>query len=96
MAAGTNAYENKNIEIARKYYAEGKKHHRNYKPLYLEEFWMEVQHLEDTKGETFQIAIQNYLESVRHFRYDMEFNFILLDKALQSKSNKKLQYCIIK
>lgn len=69
------------IEKARKYFAEGLKHHKNIKLLYIEQFWMEISHVERTACYSYKNIIENYKKLINHFQGDMILHFQLLNMA---------------
>ncbi|XP_022173261.1 U3 small nucleolar RNA-associated protein 6 homolog isoform X2 [Myzus persicae] len=97
ITAATYEFDDRNdVESARKYFAEGLKYHENCKNLYVEEFWVEVQHLEKTAGASLPIAIEKYRNLIKRFEGDIEFHFILLDRAIQLSSAGELQCNVVR
>ncbi|CAI6357406.1 unnamed protein product [Macrosiphum euphorbiae] len=97
LTAATYAFDDRNdIESARRYFAEGLKYHKNCKNLYVEEFWVEVQHLEKTEGASLPIAIGKYRSLIKRFEGDIEFHFILLDRAIKLSAVRELQCNVVR
>ncbi|VVC35172.1 Hypothetical protein CINCED_3A024145 [Cinara cedri] len=97
ITAATYEFDDRNdVETARRYFAEGLKYHSNCKSLYVEEFWVEVQHLEKTAGASLPTAIGKYRHLIKRFEGDMEFHFILLDKAIQLSAVRELQCNVVR
>uniref|UniRef100_A0A2H8TXJ3 U3 small nucleolar RNA-associated protein 6 n=1 Tax=Melanaphis sacchari TaxID=742174 RepID=A0A2H8TXJ3_9HEMI len=97
IIAATYEFDDRNnVESARKYFAEGLKYHTNCKHLYVEEFWVEVQHLEKTAGASLPIAIEKYRNLIKRFEGDIEFHFILLDRAIQLSAVRELQCNVVR
>ncbi|KAL4103959.1 hypothetical protein QTP88_019276 [Uroleucon formosanum] len=97
LTAATYAFDDRNdIESARRYFAEGLKYHENCKNLYVEEFWVEVQHLEKTAGASLPIAIEKYRILIKRFEGDIEFHFILLDRAIKLSAVRELQCNVVR
>ncbi|XP_001942643.1 uncharacterized protein LOC100167656 [Acyrthosiphon pisum] len=97
LTAATYAFDDRNdIESARRYFAEGLKYHENCKNLYVEEFWVEVQHLEKTEGASLPIAIEKYRSLIKRFEGDIEFHFILLDRAIKLSAVRELQCNVVR
>ncbi|XP_025206247.1 LOW QUALITY PROTEIN: uncharacterized protein LOC112602403 [Melanaphis sacchari] len=96
LSAAMFEYENHNIEMTRKFFDEGIKKHYNNKHLRLEQFRIEILYLEETCNDSCQIIIQKYKETIEHFRGDYKFHVTLLEKSLQFKSIKKIQYIVIR
>lgn len=97
IAAGTFEYEKHNIGMARKYFVEGINKHTDNKTLYLEQFWIEVMYLGDVGGSEADelVAIKVYKNIIKKFEQDMEFHFILLNRSIEVKPIRRLQYEII-
>ncbi|KAL4104476.1 hypothetical protein QTP88_019774 [Uroleucon formosanum] len=82
ITAATYEFDDRNdVKSARQYFNEGLKYHKNCKSLYVEEFWVEVQHLEKTAGASLPIAMGKY-RNLKRFESDIKFHFILLDRAI--------------
>jgi len=97
ITAATYEFDDRNnIESARQYFTEGLKFHKNCKRLYVEEFWVEVQHLEKTAGASLPIAMGKYRDLLNRFEGDIEFHFIILDKAIKLKTVRELQCNIVR
>ncbi|KAF0763452.1 U3 small nucleolar RNA-associated protein 6 [Aphis craccivora] len=97
ITAATYEFDDRNnVESARRYFAEGLKHHANCKNLYVEEFWVEVQHLEKTGGASLPIAIEKYRNLIKRFANDIEFHFILLDRAIKLSAVRELQCNVVR
>ncbi|KAL5237589.1 hypothetical protein ACI65C_004999 [Semiaphis heraclei] len=97
ITAATYEFDDQNnIESARQYFAEGLKYHKNCKRLYLEEFWVEVQHLEKTAGASLPIAMEKYRNLIKRFEDDIEFHFVLLEKAIKLSAVRELQCNIVR
>ncbi|XP_025203220.1 LOW QUALITY PROTEIN: uncharacterized protein LOC112600250 [Melanaphis sacchari] len=97
IIAATYAFDNRNdVDSARRYFAEGLKHHKNCKSLHIEEFWIEVQHLEKTAGASLLIAMGKYKNLIKQFEGDIEFHIILLDRAIKFKTIGELQCNIVR
>ncbi|XP_060857382.1 uncharacterized protein LOC132934957 [Metopolophium dirhodum] len=97
LTAATYAFDDRNdIESARRYFAKGLKYHKNCKNLYVEEFWVEVQHLEKTAGASLPIAIAKYRRLIKRFEGDIEFHFILLDRAIKLSAVRELQCNVVR
>ncbi|XP_015372258.1 PREDICTED: uncharacterized protein LOC107167629 [Diuraphis noxia] len=97
LTAATYEFDDRNnIESARRYFAEGLKYHENCKNLYVEEFWVEVQHLEKTAGTSLPIAIDKYKNLIKRFEGDIEFHFILLDRAIKLSTVRELQCNVVR
>ncbi|XP_060857109.1 U3 small nucleolar RNA-associated protein 6 homolog isoform X1 [Metopolophium dirhodum] len=97
ITAATYEFDDRNdVESARKYFAEGLKYHKNCKNLYVEEFWVEVQHLEKTAGASLPIAIGKYRNLIKIFEGDIEFHFILLDRAIKLSAVRELQCNVVR
>lgn len=76
--------EDKNILVSRSHISQGIKLHKNYKNLYVEEFWMELQFLHYTFGQQIP-TLQKYKTLLSSsFKYDLDFHFMLLDKIIQT------------
>jgi len=85
-----------NIEAARLYFSEGLKYHKHCKILHIEEFDLEVQHIEHTDGQSLPIALRKYKNLVKCFEGDLEFHITLIDKALQFNTVWELQYHVVR
>ncbi|XP_060856851.1 U3 small nucleolar RNA-associated protein 6 homolog isoform X2 [Metopolophium dirhodum] len=97
ITAATYEFDDRNdVESARQYFTEGLKYHKNCKSLYVEEFWVEVQHLEKTAGASLPIAIGKYRNLIKRFEGDIEFHFILLDRAIKLSAVRELQCNIVR
>lgn len=97
LTAATYEFDDRNnVESARRYFAEGLKYHENCKNLYVEEFWVEVQHLEKTAGASLPIAIDKYRNLINRFEGDIEFHFILLDRAIKLSTVRELQCNVVR
>ncbi|XP_026817863.1 U3 small nucleolar RNA-associated protein 6 homolog [Rhopalosiphum maidis] len=97
ITAATYEFDDRNnVDSARRYFAEGLKHHENCKNLYVEEFWVEVQHLEKTEGASLPIAIEKYRNLIKRFEGDIEFHFILLDRAIKLSAVRELQCNVVR
>ncbi|XP_003244176.2 uncharacterized protein LOC100568528 isoform X1 [Acyrthosiphon pisum] len=97
ITAATYEFDDRNdVESARKFFAEGLKYHKNCKNLYIEEFWVEVQHLEKTSGASLPIAIEKYRNLIKFFEGDIEFHFILLDRAIKLSAVRELQCNVVR
>jgi U3 small nucleolar RNA-associated protein 6 len=97
ITAATYEFDDRNdVETARRYFAEGLKYHKNCKSLYVEEFWVEVQHLEKTAGASLPVAVGKYKNLIKRFEGDMEFHFILLDRAIQLSAVRELQCNVVR
>ncbi|XP_027843595.2 U3 small nucleolar RNA-associated protein 6 homolog [Aphis gossypii] len=97
ITAATYEFDDRNnVESARRYFSEGLKHHENCKNLYVEEFWVEVQHLEKTEGASLPIAIEKYRNLIKRFANDIEFHFILLDRAIKLSTVRELQCNVVR
>lgn len=84
------------VEAARLYFSEGLKYHKHCKILYIEEFNLEVQHVEHTNGQSLPIALSKYKNMVEYFKGDLEFHITLIDKALQFNTVWELQYHVVR
>jgi len=84
------------VKSARLYFSEGLKYHKQCKRLRTEEFSLEVQHIEDTNGESVPIALSKYKNIIKCFKGDIEFHFTLLDKALKFNTVWELQYHVVR
>jgi len=70
------------INEARRHFTEGLNYYKDYKPIHIEQFAMEVQHLDVTRGSTLKFALFNY-QCLRHvYCGQIDFYFILLDKIM--------------
>ncbi|KAL5237260.1 hypothetical protein ACI65C_004670 [Semiaphis heraclei] len=97
ITAAKYEFDDRNdVEAARKYFSEGLKYHTNCKNLYAEEFWVEVQHLEKTAGASLPIAIGKYKNLIKRFEGDIEFHFILLDRAIKLSVVRELQCNVVR
>jgi len=98
IAAGTFAYNKKDIVEARQYFEEGIKIHTNNKILYLEQLWIEMMYLNDVNGGELNedIVIRSYRNIIEKFKQDMELHFQLLERSIKLKSISRLQYEIIR
>ncbi|XP_022174977.1 uncharacterized protein LOC111036958 isoform X2 [Myzus persicae] len=97
LIAATYEFDDRNnVESARRYFAEGLKYHENCKNLYVEEFWVEVQHLEKTAGASLPIAVEKYRNLIKRFEGDIEFHFILLDRAIKLSTVRELQCNVVR
>jgi len=70
------------IEKARQHFYEGLKYHEDYKRLHLEQFSMEIQHIENTNGSSFEFALENYYSVKKLYKGQMDFHFMLLDRTM--------------
>jgi len=96
ITAATYQFEHHDIEAARNFFNEGILKYKNDKNLRIEQLWVEVQYLEDRKGEyPCQLAIQKYKETINYFRGDIVLHIALLEKSLQFKTIRSLHYAII-
>ncbi|XP_060844936.1 U3 small nucleolar RNA-associated protein 6 homolog [Rhopalosiphum padi] len=97
ITAATYEFDDRNdVDSARQYFSEGLKYHKNCKRLYVEEFWVEVQHLEKTAGASLSIAMGKYRNLIKHFEGDIKFHFILLDRAIKLSAVRELQCNIVR
>ena len=97
ITAATYEFDDWNdVESARQYFTEGLKYHKNCKSLYVEDFWVEVQHLEKTAGASLPIAMEKYKSLIKRFEGDIEFHFILLDRAIKLSTVRELQCNIVR
>ncbi|XP_025203204.1 U3 small nucleolar RNA-associated protein 6 homolog [Melanaphis sacchari] len=97
ITAATYEFDERNdVELARQYFAKGLEHHKNCKSLYVEEFWVEVQHLEKTADASLSIAMGKYKNLIKQFEGDIEFHFILLDRAIKLSAVGELQCNIVR
>jgi len=79
-----HAFKNCNdIESARRYISNGIKFHDNFKKLYIEDFWIEVQNLDQTGETSLQTALNKYNHIIQTFKDDINFHIDLVDKALE-------------
>ncbi|XP_016658034.1 U3 small nucleolar RNA-associated protein 6 homolog isoform X2 [Acyrthosiphon pisum] len=97
IIAATYEFDDRNdVESARQYFTQGLKYHKNCKSLYIEDFWVEVQHLEKTAGASLPIAMEKYKSLIKRFEGDIEFHFILLDRAIKFNAVRELQCNIVR
>lgn len=97
IIAANHEFDDRNdIESARRHFEEGLKYHKNCKMLYIEDFWVEVQHLEKTADDSHAIAIRKYSNLIKCFEGDLQFHFILLDKAIKFNAVGELQCNIVR
>ncbi|CAH1737584.1 unnamed protein product [Aphis gossypii] len=96
ITAATYQFEHHDIEAARNFFNEGILKHKNDKNLRIEQLWVEIQYLEDRKGEyPCQVAIQKYKETINYFQGDIVLHITLLEKSLQFKTMRSLHSAII-
>jgi len=70
------------IDEARRHFTEGLYYYKDYKPIHIEQFAMEIQHLDVTRGSTLKFALFNY-QCLKHIYHgQIDFYFILLDKIM--------------
>jgi len=83
ITGASHAFDDCNdIVSARRYISYGIKYHEDLKKLYVEEFWIEVKHLNQTGDTSFQAALAKYNFIIQHFKDDIELHFDLVDTAL--------------
>jgi len=70
------------IESARRYISIGMKFHGDFKKLHVEDFWIEIKHLNQTGGSSLQTALKKYSRIIQHFKDDINLHFDLVDIAL--------------
>lgn len=94
--AAHHAFEDCNdIVSARQYISIGKKYHGECKNLYIEEFWIEVQHLDLTGETSLQTTLDKYNQMIEKFKDDIHFHFHLLDKALEENIKVTQLQCTV-
>lgn len=84
-----------NINMARRYFAEGIKHHKTQN-LYVADFWVELQYLVICSGRSLKTITDKYHYLVKRFNGDIVFHFILLDLSLRMYSIGELQSNIVR
>jgi len=82
MGANHALNECNDIESARRYISFGLRFHEEYKKLYIEDFWIEVQYLNRTGEISFQKTLKKYRYIIQNFKDDVHIHIDLVDKAL--------------
>lgn len=73
------------IESARRYIAIGIKFHDDFKKLYVEEFWIEIQNLNKTGDISIQTALKKYNSIIQQFKNDIHIHIDLVDIIFNEK-----------
>lgn len=84
------------IEKARQYFLEGMKYHKDIKGLYIEQFWMEILHVERTACYSYKNIIENYKKLIHYFQGDVQFHIDLLNLAIKMPRATELVYHIVR
>ncbi|XP_027852678.2 U3 small nucleolar RNA-associated protein 6 homolog [Aphis gossypii] len=83
------------IESARRYIAIGIKFHDDFKKLYVEEFWIEIQNLNKTGDISIQTALKKYNSIIQQFKNDIHIHIDLVDTIFNEKIKMSQLHCII-
>ncbi|XP_015367522.1 PREDICTED: U3 small nucleolar RNA-associated protein 6 homolog [Diuraphis noxia] len=83
------------VESARRYISNGMKFHEDFKKLYIEDFWIEVKHLNQTGGSSLQTALNKYNCIIQHFKDDINLHFDLVDITLDNHIKMTQLQCIV-
>ncbi|CAH1731543.1 unnamed protein product [Aphis gossypii] len=83
------------IESARRYISIGIKFHDDFKKLYVEEFWVEIQNLNKTGDISIQTALKKYNSIIQQFKNDIHIHIDLVDTIFNEKIKMSQLHCII-
>jgi len=83
LAGAHHAFNDCNdIVSARRYISFGLQFYEDLQKLYVEDFWIEVKHLNKIGVTSLQAALTKYNFIIQHFEDDIDLHFDLVDTAL--------------
>lgn len=95
ITVANHFYDCNNIESANLYIAYAMQFYKKSKILFIQDFWMEVTHLERLGKTCFKTALIKYKHIVQHFENDINVHFDLVDKVFEEKIQCTQFQCIV-